>query len=79
MRGNKMTTEEVSDIVSIKYQCKERSWATGIGDGVVYIFANFLYHGTARPIHWKDGEVIDNIEGVPVIFRRMDIQIGGDY
>lgn len=73
-----MTPEEVSKIVYVKYDCKNRAWSTAIGADFVLICANFAYHGTARPLHWKDGEVIDNIDGVPVIFKRMDITIGGD-
>lgn len=73
-----MDVKEVAEIVRVKYKTKERCWSVAEGDGAVYIFANFAYKGTARPLRWKDKEVIDTIDGIPVIFQRMDITIGGD-
>lgn len=73
-----MSKEEICDLVRVKYHCKERAWAVCESIEGITIMANFLYKGTARPLHWKDGEVVDNIDGVPVVFRRMDMMLGGD-
>lgn len=72
-----MTAQEVSEIVYVKYDCANRAWATSYGEDFVWICANFCYSGTVRPRNWKDGEVVDTIDGVPVIFKRMDMKIGG--
>lgn len=71
-----MTIEEASKLIYEKYDCENRGWATGVGDGVIYIYVNALHQGTVLPLYWTDGGTIDNVEGIPVIFRRMDVQIG---